>query len=226
MTPPVRLLLARHGQTEWHHDNRYAGRSDIALTEIGQREAEALACRAHQEEPVQVICSPLTRAIKTAQPAATACDVVLEIEERLSEIDFGAWEGRTLEEIREDNPSLVEKFERAPDDAPFPDGEPLLDAATRALEVYRDLHRRYGGQKVLVIAHNTLLRLSLCTMLGIPLRNYRKRLPRIVNAAVSEVRFGSEGGALYSLNDSEHLKCFQGKGLGDLYNASENIRNP
>lgn len=226
MTPPVRLLLARHGQTEWHHDNRYAGRSNIELTEIGRQEAEALAYRAHEEEPVSVVCSPLVRAIKTAQPAATACKVVLEVEERLREIDFGAWEGKILEEIRKENPILAEKFQRDPGNAPFADGESLPNAAARALEAYRDLHQRYGGQTVLVVAHNTLIRLSLCAMLGISLRNYRKRLPRIVNGAVSEVRFGSEGGALYSLNDSEHLKRFQEKGLGDLYNASENIRNP
>lgn len=212
MTPPVSLLLARHGQTEWHHDNRYAGRSDIALNGVGHREAEILARRAREEEPASVICSQLTRAIDTARPVAAACGVELEIEERLREVDFGAWEGKTLEEAREDNPDQVDKFERNPDNAPFPNGEPLPDAAARALEVYRELHQRYGGQKVLVIAHNTLLRLSLCAMLEVPLRNYRKRLPRIVNAAVSEVRFGSEEGALYSLNDSEHLKRLHKKG--------------
>lgn len=212
MTPPVSLLLARHGQTEWHHDNRYAGRSDIALNGVGHREAEILARRAREEEPASVICSQLTRAIDTARPVAAACGVELEIEERLREVDFGAWEGKTLEEVREDNPDQVDKFERNPDNAPFPNGEPLPDAAARALEVYRELHQRYGGQKVLVIAHNTLLRLSLCAMLEVPLRNYRKRLPRIVNAAVSEVRFVSEEGALYSLNDSEHLKRLHKKG--------------
>lgn len=226
MTPPVRLLLARHGQTEWHHDNRYAGRSDIALTRIGRREAEILAWRAREEEPVSIICSPLIRAIDTARPVAAACGVELEVEERLREIDFGAWEGITLEEVRKDNPDLVDKFERDSDDAPFPDGEPLSNAAVRALEVYGDLHRRYGGQTVLVVAHNTLLRLSLCAMLGMPLRDYRKRLPRLVNAAISEVRFGSEGGALYSLNDSEHLKRFQEKGLRELYDVSEATKNP
>ncbi|CAN5848468.1 hypothetical protein BH23ACT11_BH23ACT11_11170 [soil metagenome] len=226
MKQPVRLLLARHGQSEWHHDNRYAGRSDIALTEIGQREAEVLARRAREEEPVSVICSPLVRAIDTARPAAAACGVELEIEERLREIDFGAWEGRTFEEVREDNPDQVEKFERVPDDAPFPNGESLPDAAARALEVYRDIHRRHEGQTVLIVAHNTLLRLSLCTMLGIPLKNYRKRLPRLVNTALSEVRFGSGGGALYSLNESGHLKRFQEKGLRSLYGASEATGNP
>jgi broad specificity phosphatase PhoE len=206
MTPPVRLLLARHGQTEWHHDNRYVSRTDIGLNKTGRRQAEMLASRAEEEEPDLVLCSPLVRALETARPLAEACGMEPRTDERLRELDFGEWEGRTLAEIREENPESVSLFEQDPARHGFPGGESLHEGAERVLGTFVDLHRSHAGRTVLVVAHNTLLRLGLCRMLDIPLRDYRRRLPRLVSAAVSEVRFGEEGGALYSLNDASHLQ--------------------
>jgi len=206
MTPPVRLLLARHGQTEWHHDNRYVSRTDIGLNETGRREAWMLARRAEEERPDLVLCSPLRRALETASLSAEACGMQPRTDERLRELDFGEWEGKTLAEIREEDPGSVSLFEEDPDMHGFPGGEPLHKGAGRVLGVLADLHRSHSGRTVLVVAHNTLLRLGLCRMLGIPLRDYRRRLPRLASAAVSEVRFGEEGGALYSLNDAKHLQ--------------------
>ena len=206
MTPPVRLLLARHGQTEWHRDNRYVSRTDIGLDETGRREAWMLALRAEEERPDLVLCSPLTRALETARLSAEACGMEPRTDERLRELEFGEWEGKTLAEIREEDPGSVSMFEVDPARHGFPGGEPLNKGAERALEILAELHCSHTGRTVLVVAHNTLLRLGLCRMLGIPLRDYRRRLPHLVNAAVSEVRFGEEGGALYSLNDARHLQ--------------------
>jgi 2,3-bisphosphoglycerate-dependent phosphoglycerate mutase len=206
MTPPVRLLLARHGRTEWHRDNRYVSRTDIGLNETGRREAWMLARRAEEERPDLVLCSPLTRALETARLSAEACDMEPRTDERLRELDFGEWEGKSLAEIREEDSESVSLFEEDPARHGFPGGEPLHKGAERVLEILAELHRSHTGQTVLVVAHNTLLRLGLCRMLGIPVRDYRRRLPRLVNAAVSEVRFGGEGGALYTLNDAKHLQ--------------------
>jgi probable phosphoglycerate mutase len=206
MTPPVRLLLARHGQTEWHRDNRYVSRTDIGLNETGRREAWMLARRAEEERPDLVLCSPLTRALETARLSAEACDMEPRTDERLRELDFGEWEGKSLAEIREEDSESVSLFEEDPARHGFPGGEPLHKGAERVLEILAELHRSHTGQTVLVVAHNTLLRLGLCQMLGIPVKDYRRRLPRLVNAAVSEVRFGGEGGALYTLNDAKHLQ--------------------
>lgn len=202
----LRLLLARHGQTVWRGDNRYAGRTDVQLDETGVLQASALARRAREERPDLVVCSPLSRAVETARPAAEASGVELLPEERLREVDFGDWEGRTLEEVRADDPLAVERFERDPVAHPFPNGEPSPGAARRALEALEELRRSRGGQTALVVAHNTLLRLVLCSLLGVPLEDYRRRLPRLVNTAVSELRLTPQGAALYTLNDAEHLR--------------------
>jgi len=204
---PARLLLTRHGQTEWHHDNRYAGRTDIRLNETGRREAEALAMRAVREVPDHIVCSPLARAVETAQPTAEARGAELVVDERLREVDFGEWEGKTLAEIRSSHPEAAERFINDPDERPFPGGEPLPDAANRGLDALRGLNQEHPGETVLVVAHNTLIRLCLCSLLGIPLKEYRRRFPRMVNVAINEVRLNQWGGGLYTLNDSEHLRA-------------------
>ena len=198
---PVRLLLARHGQTEWHRDNRYVSRTDIGLTDAGREQARSLAHRAVHEGVDLVVCSPLTRAVETAKPVAVALGLEPETDERLRELDFGEWEGKTLAEIREEDPDTVRLFEDNAEHG-FPGGEPLSEGAQRALALFADLRRSHAGRTVLVVAHNTLLRLALCRMLGISLGQYRRVMPRVVNGAVSEVRFGEKGGALYSFNDT------------------------
>ncbi len=201
MSDPVRLLLARHGQTEWHRDNRYVSRTDIALTETGHAQARALAHRAEREKVDLVFSSPLGRALLTAKPAAAARNLEPETDERLRELDFGEWEGRTLSEIREEDPESVRRFEESAEHG-FPGGEPLHEGADRVLDVFADLSRSHAGGTVLVVAHNTLLRLALCRMLGIELGQYRRLMPRVLNGALSEVRFDEKGGALYSFNDA------------------------
>src|SRR5918999_6524867 len=189
MPPPVRLLPSRHGQTEWHHDNRYVSRTDIGLNETGRREAWMLARRAEEERPDLVLCSPLTRALETARLSAEACGMEPTTDERLRELDFGKWEGKTLAEIREEDPESVRRFEESAEHG-FPGGEPLHEGADRVLKVFACLSRSHAGETVLVVAHNTLLRLALCRMLGVELGQYRRLMPRVVNGAVSEVRFG------------------------------------
>ncbi|QIN81502.1 histidine phosphatase family protein [Rubrobacter tropicus] len=205
MTEPVRLLLARHGRTEWHRDNRYVSRTDIGIDETGREQARTLARRAKQESPSLVLSSPLKRALLTAGPAAEACGLKPETDDRLRELDFGEWEGKTFDEIRSEDPERAERFLESAEHG-FPGGEPLEDGANRILAVFEDLRLSRAGATVLVVAHNTLLRLGLCAALGVPLGEYRRRLPRIVNGAVSEMRFGVGGGALYSLNDLAHAE--------------------
>src|ERR1044072_4771451 len=92
----ARLLLVRHGETVWHAENRFAGTSDIALTERGHGQARALAHRVRGRGIDAVACSPLGRARHTAEPAATALSLVPEVVEDLREMAFRWGAGRPL----------------------------------------------------------------------------------------------------------------------------------
>lgn len=198
---PARLLLVRHGETVRHAENRYTGVSDVALTERGLRQATDLGRWAHERGAEAVACSPLGRARQTAQPAADLLGHPLEVVRDLREVDFGWGEGRTIEEMAAEDPEAVRRFRVDAESGAFPGSEPPSAAAARAVPALRALAARHPGGTVLVVAHNTLLRIALCGMLGIPLGRYRLVLPRLDNAAVTEVEVTRDGHtALRSLN--------------------------
>ncbi|MES5821095.1 histidine phosphatase family protein [Streptomyces sp. RG80] len=206
--PATTLLLARHGQTVWHAENRYAGVSDVALTDTGRAQAEALG-RWAAAHPVDAIwTSPVSRAVITAQPACDALGLTPHREPGLRECDFGVVEGRTLAEFAAEDPAAAEAFRADPVAHPFPGAEDPRAAAARGAGALRRIAAAHPGGRVLVVAHNTLLRLVLCELLHIPLPEYRRVLPRLHNAAVTELRVTSEDSVgLLSLN----VPCEQGE---------------
>ncbi|GAA2457371.1 histidine phosphatase family protein [Streptomyces glaucus] len=195
------LLLARHGQTVWHAENRYAGTSDVALTDTGRAQAEALGRWAAAHPVDAVWTSPLSRAVATAEPACRALGLTPHREPDLRECDFGVVEGRTLAEFAAEDPERAAAFRADPAARPFPGAEDPRAAADRGAAALRRITAAHPGGRVLVVAHNTLFRLVLCRLLAIPLSEYRRVFPRLRNAAVSEVRWdGRTSAALLSLN--------------------------
>ncbi|NGN64960.1 histidine phosphatase family protein [Streptomyces sp. A7024] len=187
------LYLVRHGETVWHGGNRYAGVSDIGLTELGERQAEALGTWAADADLAAIWCSPLSRTRHTAAPAAAATGLEAHIDPDLIEVDFGMGEGRTLAEVRATDPAVADAFETDPVVNHFPGGEDPAKAADRAVAAYRRIATTHPGeQKVLVIGHGTVTRLALCLLLGIPERNYRRVMPEVRNGALTELELTAE----------------------------------
>ncbi|MFJ9722903.1 histidine phosphatase family protein [Streptomyces sp. NPDC101209] len=194
------LLLARHGQTVWHAENRYAGTSDVPLTETGHAQARALGRWAAAHPVDAVWTSPLSRAVVTAEPACRALGLTPGREPDLRECDFGVMEGRTLAQFAQTDPDAAAAFRADPVAHPFPGAEDPAAAAGRGAAALRRIAAAHDGERVLVVAHNTLLRLVLCRLLSIPLGEYRRVFPRLWNAAVTELRVDGDAVGLISLN--------------------------
>lgn len=197
----TRLLLARHGETVWHAENRYTGsRSEPDLTERGLAQAEQLAKTAVALGVTVLVSSPQRRAVITATPAAEALGVPLHIKPNLREVDFGDLEGRLLNEM---DPVAVQRFRDDPEANAFPNAEPLAAAGARGVAALRALDEEHGDGTVLVVAHSTLFRLTLCVLLGLPVKHYRRVFPALDNVALTEIRLPtdpSSPAALISLN--------------------------
>jgi broad specificity phosphatase PhoE len=179
------LLLARHAETVWHEENRYAGgASDPDLTDEGRAQTERLARWAVARGVTAVVSSPQDRAIATATPAAAALGVVLEQCADLREVGFGSAEGHTLDEL---DPAVAAAFRADPVAHPFPGAEPPAEAARRCVDGLRAIAAARPDDTVLVVAHKSLLRMGLCALLGLPLARYRQVFPRLDNVAITEI---------------------------------------
>lgn len=198
------LLLTRHAQTVWHAENRYAGAdSDIDLSATGLRQVGELAAWAASRPPEAVVCSPVRRAVETARPCAAAAGRPLEIVEDLREVGFGVAEGRTLDELAAVDPEMVRRFRSDPAGHPFPGAETPAAGAARAAAALRAVAGSRAGATVLVVAHNTVLRLAICALLDLPVGRYRQLFPRLDNAALTELSLPADplgSASLLSLN--------------------------
>lgn len=202
------LHIVRHGETVWHADNRYAGRTDVPLTAKGAVQGAELIPWAQTAGLDTVISSDLSRATLTAQPVADALSLPLVVDPRLREVDFGQCEGLTASEMTKQFPAERAAFNAAPATHPLPGGESGIAAVERALPAIVDAIAAPDVKTVLFVIHSTLGRLLLCEFLGIDKDNYRRVFPTFVNGAVTTVRFAEPTtlddlrghGALLALN--------------------------
>ena len=197
------LFLARHGETVWNREHRYAGSSDVELTDHGLVQADELAEWAARARLSAIVASPLQRARLTATPAAASTGLELRIDPRLVEIDFGTGEGLTPGELAERMPAEWAAFERHPARQPLPGGESGVEGIARARPALEELVAEFGvdeaaiggspeslrGDRVLVVMHATLLRLLLCEWLGVDPDRYRDLFPMVDSAAITALRF-------------------------------------
>ncbi|GAA4799132.1 hypothetical protein GCM10023231_29860 [Olivibacter ginsenosidimutans] len=194
------VYLLRHGETPYNADgNRYCGTTDVALTEKGIAQAKAIGQRLQPISFDAIYASPLQRAYNTA---ALACHEHLPVtkDERLTELDFGTWEGKTREEFIAENPSLWEQWDSAPEKyRAGGTGNTAAEIVSRVDEFFMEKVQQYSQGTLLVVAHNTVNRLYLAYKLGMPLRNYRRIVQE--NSAITSFTLSSQGElTLHQLN--------------------------
>ena len=156
---PGRILVIRHGQTEWSRSRRHTGRTDIPLTDQGERAARALAPRLEAWQGALVLSSPLQRARRTAELAG----FVPEIDDDLAEWDYGTYEGRTSADIQDEDPewSIWTTTEGL--------GESLSDVRARTERVLARCRPVLAeGEDAVLVAHAHLLRILATTWMELP----------------------------------------------------------
>jgi ribonuclease H / adenosylcobalamin/alpha-ribazole phosphatase len=208
-TPPTRVLLLRHGQSPLSVERRYSGRGNPELTREGLEQAAAaataLAARhvAADGHIRAVISSPLMRARQTAEPVAGVLGLGVTVDERLTETDFGTWEGLTFAEAAAQDPEVHRAWLGDSAVSP-PQGESFDLVAGRVNAALDDLLRRFPGQTVVVVSHVTPIKLILRRALDAgPAMLYRLHLDL---ACLSVVEFWPDGGASVRLvNDTSYL---------------------
>ncbi|AKE40974.1 2,3-bisphosphoglycerate-dependent phosphoglycerate mutase [Corynebacterium kutscheri] len=201
---PTRFILLRHGQTPMSAQRQYSGRSNPALSEIGeqqaQRAAQAIACRGGIDA---IVASPLQRCQQTAQYAATALGMDVRTIDDLIELDFGTWDGLTFSQAHEADPELHKKWLGNPQVA-TPGGESLQQVHRRVKKTLTALCAEYTGKTVLVVSHVTPIKSILRIALDAPAGMFHR--VHLDLASISIAEFYTDGPTCVRLvNDTSHL---------------------
>jgi broad specificity phosphatase PhoE len=182
-----KVLLLRHGETEFHAENRYAGVTDLPLNETGRRQADRVGVWAATTKICSLWCSDLQRAIETTAPLVAATGLNPVVDARFRELDFGRGEGLTQANMRTEFPREREAFETDPYANPLPLGESGSAALARAREAFEDAIDQTSSaakdELLVIVSHSTLLRLLVTDLIGAPLSSYRKLFPSIPPAS-------------------------------------------
>ncbi|RKN50952.1 bifunctional RNase H/acid phosphatase [Micromonospora endolithica] len=202
----TRLILVRHGETEYTEQRRYSGRGDVPLSARGRAQIQATAARVAALAPsvAAVVSSPLSRCTTTAEAIAGALGgIPVRREDDLIECDFGAWEGRTFAEVRERWAGEMDAWLASTRVAP-PDGESFTEVAERCRRAVAGLLDAYRGETVVVVSHVSPIKLVLRDALAAD-DAFLHRL-FLDAAGISVLDMWPDGGiAVRSVNDTAHL---------------------
>ncbi len=205
----MRLILVRHGETDWNVQARYQGHTDVPLNGTGRAQATALGQRLAREKIDVLYASDLQRARSTAEAIASRHGLPVRSDPRLRELDWGDWGGLTHGEIEARAPRELAAWMADLMGAAPPGGESLATLAARVQGMLADIVSHHQGQTVLLVAHGGPLRVLLCLALGLELQ-LQDRF-RLDSASLSELALYEEHSMLIRLNDTSHLERVAGE---------------
>jgi broad specificity phosphatase PhoE len=189
-TVATTLVLVRHGETDWNRQRRFQGHADQPLNDAGRSQARELAGRLRDEPVTALYTSPLRRASETAQILATGFGLEARTLDALLEIDVGAWEGLTVDEVRERYPDRADQDWRSG----WEDGETYDELEQRVVPALIELGSRHSGGHVLAVTHAGPLRAAIAASMKLSSDDARPLIGPLENCAV--FRFEIRDGAL------------------------------
>jgi probable phosphoglycerate mutase len=203
---PVRIFLARHGETLFNVDGRWQGQSDSPLTERGLAQARELGRALGADSIAAVYSSDLGRAMQTAREVATLHGLEVCPDARLREIETGGFTHKNWAEIDAEYPGQREGWRLAPSRMRLPNGETLLEAQARALAFFVDRMPDHAGRTVVVISHGGIGQAILVNAMGGTVDDLWLN-ERVDNCQISRLEWTpAHGLKLVELSDVHHLE--------------------
>lgn len=199
-----RIIFVRHGETTWNASLKLQGHSDVALSDRGREQAELLSLRLASEKFDSLYCSDLARASETAEIVARPHGLEVKRKPAFREINFGAWEGLTFEEVKKDYDALLKQWWSCPMTTRIPGGEMLAEVVERVRLATQKIVETHNDQTVLIVAHGGVIRSIIGHVLRMDLNEYWRLY--LDNTSVSILEFPRwERGTLKLFNDCAHL---------------------
>lgn len=185
-----RLILWRHGLTEWNSAGRFQGQQDVPLAPKGERQAAEAAPYLAAEKPAAIYASDLQRALATARALAELTDLDVHEDQRLRETSLGLWEGLDRAEVAERFPDELAAWQRG-DEVHRGHGESASEVADRAIALVQEISESHDGTVVLV-AHGGMHKALLARAIGLPEAHWMQLSP-LANCRWSDLRRSNDG---------------------------------
>lgn len=185
----VTFLIARHGYSEGNKEKRFSGQLDVPLDSVGWAQAESLKDFVLSHYKIDAIyASDLCRAFDTAKPLADALGMKVQAHRDFREVDVGAWQGKRIEDVKNEYPAEFEAYKNSPGTFRFPEGEGYADVRERAFEALKKLGEENDGKTIFIGTHGGVVRNLRAVWEGISLSQIGS-IPHVPNASLCVVRY-------------------------------------
>ncbi len=192
MSEPVKIYLVRHGETDLNRDKRFRGHSDVPLNEDGVLQAAGAARMLKLADVTSIYTSPIRRSVETATAIAVVTGARMETDDDFVDIDYGEWQGLTVEEARRKNAGEYEAWERDPGSFTFPGGDSIAAVTDRLRPAFARLVEREQEGPFAVVSHLAVLKLCFTVLMDVS-ADYFWRVG-LENGAVSLFTYQPETG--------------------------------
>ena len=197
-----RLILIRHGQTDWNIEKRVQGGGE--MNALGRAQAAALAERLRAESVAAVYSSPALRARQTARILAQPHILTVRQRSDLRDIDYGSYGGKYTADVQRQDPDLWKQWVEARHTVQFPDGEGLPDMRRRMERFLSSIAENDSAETLLAITHDSPIRAAVSIALGVDDSHHHQFVVQVASMTVLEVT--QAGCQLLGFNDTDHLK--------------------
>jgi broad specificity phosphatase PhoE len=199
-----KIYLIRHGETEWNKEGRSQGCSnDIPLSEVGIKQADAIADRLKHENIDLFFSSSLRRAYQTAKAIAFYHNNEVITHKEFMEISFGAWEGLKFDEIKEKYIDVYKIWRDTPHIAKVPGAESILEIRERSMTKLMEILNAEKDKNILVVSHGITIKVLIASIMGIDLANLHKI--RQDNTALNIFEYKNNNFYTVLVNDTCHI---------------------
>jgi broad specificity phosphatase PhoE len=203
-TAMARIIFVRHGETEWNRLNKFRGRADMPLNETGKEQARKVAARLARSEVNAIFASPLARTMDTARAIGERVVRTPIPHADLLDLNYGAWEGKTPEEVERTDGKRWREWLTHPDRVMIPQGETLKALRERAFRALNELLPSQDERPVILVSHDIVGRILVCAVLDLP----NDAIWRVAqdNVGITIFEKSDKRWLMRAMNDTAHLQ--------------------
>lgn len=215
----MRVILVRHGKTDWNEEGVFRGRIDVKLNECGIQQTKIIGEKLSEVQIVAIYSSPLSRAMETAEIIASFHNLHVKVLSEFIDIDFGRWQGLSMVEVKKRYPDTYLRWQKYPHRVMIPGGENLDRIRERVIHGLEEILSRHPEETVAIVSHGAVNKVLLCAVLGLDNSHFWK--VKQDNGAINIFEYTKYSSKVFLFNDTCHLKSIK-----DILESMKSRTNP